>query len=65
MKNTSFNITVPHIFASVSAFSVESKSYIIALRFNVQETFQLNQSNFLIFNPVFYTTRNHIVHACR
>jgi len=35
-------------------------------RFCVHETFQLNQTNSLIFNPVFIrVSRNHIVHACR
>jgi hypothetical protein len=34
-------------------------------RFCVHGTFQINQSNFLIFNPAFIrVSRNHIVHAC-
>ena len=45
MKNTSFAITVPHQFSPISALSAESKSYIVALCFNVHETFQVNQSN--------------------
>ena len=48
MKNTSFAITVPHLFSPISAQSVENKSYIV--RFNVHETFQINQSDFLISN---------------
>ncbi len=43
-------ITVPHLFTSISAFSAESKSYIIALRFNVLETLQINQTYFQISN---------------
>ncbi len=38
----------------------------LVLRFCVHETFQLKQSNFLIFNPVFMRVyRDNIVHACR
>ena len=33
----------PHLFSPISACSAESKSHIIALRFNVQETIQINQ----------------------
>ena len=51
MRNTSFNITVPHIFSPISAFSAESNSYNV--RFNVHETFQINQSDFLISNITF------------
>ena len=46
MRNTSFNITVPHIFSPISAFCAEIKSYIITLRFDVYETFQINQTDF-------------------
>ncbi len=53
MRNTSFNITGPHLFSPKSAFSAESKSYIITSRFNVYEAFQINQSDFLIFNLAF------------
>ncbi len=35
MRNTSLIITVPHSFSPMSAISAESKSSIIALRFNV------------------------------
>ncbi len=34
MKNTSLVITVPHLSSPISAFGAESKSYILALRFN-------------------------------
>ena len=54
MKNTSFTITVPHIFSPISALIAESKSYIITLRFNVHETFQINKSDFLISNEYLY-----------
>jgi len=46
MRNTSITITVPHLLSPISVFSTESKSYIIALCFNVLETLQINQSNF-------------------
>jgi hypothetical protein len=51
MRNTSLAVSTPHLFSPISAQSAESKSYIV--RFNVHETFQINQSDFLIFNPVF------------
>ncbi len=51
MRNTSFTITVPHLFSPISTFSAENNSYIV--RFNVHETFQINQSIFLVFNNVF------------
>ena len=50
MRNTSLFITVPHLFSPISAFSAESKSYIIALRFNVYGTLQINQTDFQISN---------------
>jgi len=53
MRNTSFAITVPHLFSPITAQSAESQPYIITLRFNVQETFQIKQSNFLISNITF------------
>jgi len=53
MNNTSFNITVPRLFSHKSAFSAESNSYIITLRFKVHEAFQINQSDFLISNITF------------
>ena len=51
MRNTRFNITVPHQFSPISALIAESNSYIV--RFNVHETFQINQSDFLISNITF------------
>jgi hypothetical protein len=53
MKNTSVTIIVSHLFTSISAQCAENKSYIIALRFNVQEAIQINQSNSQIFNNTF------------
>ncbi len=53
MRNNSFNITVPQSSSPISAFSAENKSHIIALRFMVHETLQINQSNFQISNNVF------------
>ncbi len=53
MRNTRFIITVPHLSASMSTLSAEINSYTITLRFNVQETIQINSSNFLISNNTF------------
>ena len=53
MKNTSFTITVPHLFLPKSAFSAESNSYIV--RFNFHETPQINQTNFLILLRKLYS----------
>ena len=52
MKNTSFTITVPHLFSHISAFSAESNSYIIIFRFNINQTLQINQSSFLISDNI-------------
>ena len=49
MRNTSIDITLPHLFSPISAFSAESKSNTVALRFIVHGTFQINQSNFFYF----------------
>ncbi len=50
-------IKVPHFFLPITAFNSEAnlKSSIqsITSRFCVHETFQIHQSNFLIFNPAF------------
>ena len=46
MKNTGFNITVPHLYLPKSALNAESKSYIITLRFNIYGTLQINQFNY-------------------
>ena len=43
MRKATSTITVPHLFSPISAFSAESKSHIITLRFNVHETFQTNK----------------------
>jgi hypothetical protein len=51
MRNTSFTITVPHLFTPISVQSAESNSYIVS--FNVHETFQINQTDFLISNITF------------
>jgi len=48
MRNTSFTVSIPHLFSPISAQSAESQPYIITLRFTVQETIQINQSNFII-----------------
>jgi hypothetical protein len=50
MNNTSFNITVPHLFSLKSALIAESKTYIF--RFNVHKMFQINQSDILISDNI-------------
>ncbi len=52
MRNTSITVSIPHLFSPRSAFSAESKSYIVC--FNVHETFQINQSDFLISNSTLH-----------
>ena len=59
MRNTSFDITVPHQFSPISALIAESNSYIV--RFNVHEASQKNQSNFLISNITFVEKNNGLV----
>ena len=49
MKRNSITVTVPYLFSSISAFSAESNSYIIALRFNIHGALQINQHNYLIY----------------
>ncbi len=53
MRNTSFTVSIPHLFSPKSAHCAESQTYIIILRFNVHETYQINQSDFLISNITF------------
>jgi hypothetical protein len=53
MRKTTFTITVPHLFSPISALIEESKPYIITLRLKFRETFQINQSNYLISNNTF------------
>ncbi len=57
MRKTLFTITFPHLFSPISAFSSESKSNIIKLRFNVYETHQINPLNYLNFNLTFVRQR--------
>ena len=61
MRNTSVTITVPHLFLPKSAFSAERKSCFFFPRFNVDETLQINTSNFLILNKLvlFKVLKNH------
>ncbi len=40
MRNTSFTVSIPHLFSPISAPSAESNSYIV--RFNVHGTLQKN-----------------------
>ena len=53
MGKTTFAITSTHLFSPISVLSKESNLYITTLRFNVQETLQINKSNFLISNSAF------------
>ncbi len=50
MKKASSTTNVTHLFSPIFALSAESKSHIIALRFNVLETLQINQTYFQISN---------------
>ena len=53
MRKATFTTTVPHLFSPISAFSAESKSYIITLCINVHETIQIYPLNFPNFNNTF------------
>jgi len=53
MRNTSFTVSNPHLFSPNSAFSAESNSYILSLRFKVHGTLHIDQMNFLISNNAF------------
>ncbi len=53
MRKTSFYVAVLHLITPISACSAENKSFIAS--FNFRETIQINQSNFQIFNNVFYS----------
>ena len=53
MRNTSFTVTVPHLFSHISALSAESRPQFTTYRFKFHRTFQTNSSNFLISNNTF------------
>ena len=53
MRNYTFNITVSHLFSAIAASIAESTSWIITFRFKVHEAFQINHSNFYIFNNTY------------
>ncbi len=53
MRKTLFTITVPYLFSPISAMGAESKPYLITLRCNIQETLQINQFKFIVFNNMF------------
>ncbi len=53
MQKTTFAITIPHSFLPISAYISEAHHTSITLRFCVYGTLQINQLNFLIFNPIF------------
>ena len=57
MKNTTFAITIPHLFSLSSALSVAINSYIITPSFNINETVPKNQSNILI--PLFKINKEY------
>jgi hypothetical protein len=54
MEKTTFTITATRLFSHISAFGAEINSYITTLRFNVQETIQINPLNFLNFKNYHY-----------
>ncbi len=51
MRKENLSITLPRLFSPISAFSAERNPYI--MRFNVHGTFQINQSDFFIYNIKF------------
>ncbi len=53
MQQETFAITMPHFFLPISAYISEANHTSLISRFCVHGTFQINQSNFLIFNPAF------------
>ncbi len=57
MQKATFVTTIPHFFLPISAYmseaNHESSIQSITSRFCVHGTLQINQSNFLIFNPAF------------
>ncbi len=55
MQKAIFATTIPHIISRLylQKAHLESSIQSITSRFNDHETLQINQSNFLIFNPVF------------
>ncbi len=57
MQKATSDITILHFFLPISAYISEahheSSIQSITQRFCVHGTFQINQSNFLIFNPAF------------
>ncbi len=56
MRNTGFAIIVPPLFSPQSAFSAESRSYNITLRFNLHETLQyFKLSRVLIVLLIFFS----------
>ncbi|MHC4269823.1 MAG: hypothetical protein ACYSTS_15330 [Planctomycetota bacterium] len=61
MRKANFVINVPHLFSPIYAISVEGKSSFIKPRFNVDETLQINASNFLILNKtvLIKVVKNH------
>ncbi len=71
MQKATFAITIPHIISRLCLHSLQRPNHkpsiqLLTSRFKVHETLQINQSNFLIFNPIFVrVSRNHNVHACR
>ena len=54
MEKTTFTITATHLFSHISAFGAESNPHITTLRFNIQETIQINPLNFLNFKNYHY-----------
>jgi len=57
MKNTTFAITIPHLFLLSSALGVAINPYIITPSFNINETVPKNQSNILI--PLFKINKEY------
>ncbi len=53
MRKATSDITILHFFLPISAYISEAHHTSITSRFCVHGTLQINQSNFLTFNPTF------------
>ena len=52
MRKTTFTITSQHLFSPISVFLRDRRPHFITLRFKVDETLQINTSNFLVLNKI-------------
>ncbi len=52
MRETTFTSIYSHLVSPMSAFLGDSRPHFIILRFKVDNTLQINTSNFLILNKI-------------